>query len=240
MYENLELEKGEVSQLILEREEKKNALDKQLLLDLKKASEELRETETELLIVRGKGDTFCSGLDRELLGKLSNYENEKLEEMVGEVQDIYYNIRTLEAPVIAPVQGHAIGAGIQLALTGDIRISTPDASFCVKEPDLGIIPDMGALYLLPRLVGDGIARELVYTARTVKGQEAKGIGLVNDVYDDLDEGIEEYKKILLSKPGRSLKESKWVIEKSWTSELRESLEDAKKGQLKSIQKLKED
>ncbi len=240
MYENLQLEKGKVSQLILDREDKKNALNKQLILDLKDASEELCKTETELLIVRGKGDAFCSGLDRELLGELSNYESEKLEEMVEVVQDIYYNIRTLEAPVIAPVQGHAIGAGIQLALTADIRISTPDASFCVKEPDLGIIPDMGALYLLPRLVGDGVARELVYTARTVKGREAKEIGLVNDVYEDLKEGVEKYREILLSKPGLSLKESKWVIEKSWTSDLRESLEDAKKGQLKCIQSLKQD
>lgn len=240
MYKNLKLEKGEVSQLILDREEKKNALNKQLILDLKEASEELREIETELLIVRGKGDTFSAGLDRDLLGKLSEYETENLEEMVEVVQDIFYNIRTLKAPVIAAVQGHAIGAGIQLSLTGDIRIATPDANFCVKEPDLGIIPDMGALYLLPRLVGDGIARELIYTARNVKGTEAKEIGLVNDVYNELEEGIEEYKEILLSKPGISITESKWVVEKSWTSELRESLEDAKKGQLKCIQSLKED
>lgn len=236
--EKVKLDLGKVARISLNRPEKKNALDIQLLTELKEAVNTVRESDSRLLVLTGEGDTFCAGLDRNLLLSMVNMDIKEFAESIEFVQDLIYDIRTLEIPVIAAVQRYAIGGGMQLALAADIRIATPGTVFYLREPEFGIIPDMGALHILPQLVGDGVAREIVFTRRQVTAEEGKAIGLVNGIYDDLEKGIEEYSEKLLSVPTYVLSEAKSLIELSWNADLRDSLRAAKEAQLRCIQEAK--
>ncbi|WP_290595610.1 MULTISPECIES: enoyl-CoA hydratase/isomerase family protein [unclassified Archaeoglobus] len=232
--EKVKLILGEVARISLNRPEKKNALDTQLLTELREAVDQVKNSDARVLILTGEGDTFCAGLDRNLLMSFVDMDIRAFEEAVEFVQKLIYDLRTLEIPVIAAVQRYAIGGGMQLALTADIRIATPGTIFFLREPEFGIIPDMGALYILPRLVGDGVARDMVYTRRQLTAEEAKVIGLVNEIYEDLEKGIEEYTQKLLSVPVHTLREAKKQIEYGWGVSFKESLKSTKEAQLRCI------
>ncbi len=235
--EKVKLSLGEVARISLNRPEKKNALDIQLLTELKEAVDEVKKSDARVLILTGEGDTFCAGLDRNLLMNFVNMDEEEFAKAIDFVQELIYEIRNLEIPVIAAVQRYAIGGGFQLALAADIRIATPGTVFVIREPEFGIIPDMGALYLLPRLVGDGLARDIIFTRREIRAEEGKVIGLVNEIYEDLEVGIGEYSKRLLSVQRYVLAESKRLIERSWSVDFRESLREAKEAQLRCLGEL---
>ncbi len=235
--EKVKLSLGEVARISLNRPEKKNALDIQLLTELKEAVDEVKKSDARVLVLTGEGDTFCAGLDRNLLMNFVNMDEKEFAKAIDFVQELIYEIRNLEIPVIAAVQRYAIGGGFQLALAADIRIATPGTVFVIREPEFGIIPDMGALYLLPRLVGDGLARDIIFTRREIRAEEGKVIGLVNEIYEDLEVGIGEYSKRLLSVQRYVLAESKRLIERSWGVDFRESLREAKEAQLRCLREL---
>jgi enoyl-CoA hydratase/carnithine racemase len=228
--------KGEVARISLNRPEKKNALDHQLLNELREAIDVVKNSSAKVLVLSGEGDTFCAGMDREILMKLTRSEEgeKELQESIDHVQGIIYDLRTMKIPVIAAVQRYAIGGGFQLALAADIRIANPGTIFFLREPEFGIIPDMGALHILPRIVGDGVARDMVFTRRQITAEEGKIIGLVNEIYADLEKGIEEYTQKLLSVPIFTLVESKVLLERSWLTDLAESLKDAKEAQKRCV------
>lgn len=228
--------KGEVARISLNRPEKKNALNHQLLIELREAINTVKNSSAKVLVLSGEGDTFCAGMDREILMKLTRSEEgeKELQESIDHVQGIIYDLRMMKIPVIAAVQRYAIGGGFQLALAADIRIATPGTIFFLREPEFGIIPDMGALHILPRIVGDGIARDMVFTRRQITAEEGKIIGLVNEIYADLEKGIEEYTQKLLSVPIFTLVESKVLLERSWLTDLAESLKDAKEAQKRCV------
>lgn len=232
--EKIKLVLDEVARITLNRPEKKNALDTQLLTELRKAVDEVKNSDSKLLVINGEGDTFCAGLDRNLLMSFVNMDMKAFEEAIEFIQQLIYDIRTLEIPVIAAVHRYAIGGGMQIALAADIRIATPGTIFFLREPEFGIIPDMGALYILPRLVGDGVARELVYTRKQVTAEEAKAMGLVNEIYEDLEKGIEEYTQKILSIPTHTVREAKQQIEYGWNIDFKKSLESTKDAQLRCL------
>lgn len=236
--EKVKLVLDEVARISLNKPEKKNALDTQLLTELREAVNIVKNSDSRLLVISGEGDTFCAGLDRNLLMSFVNMDMKAFEEMIDFVQRLIYDIRTLEIPVIAAVHRYAIGGGMQIALAADIRIATPGTIFFLREPEFGIIPDMGALYLLPRLVGDGVARELIYTRKQVTAEEAKVMGLINEIYEDLEKGIEEYAQKLLSVPAHTVREAKQQIEYGWNMDFRKSLESTKNAQLRCLKEIK--
>jgi enoyl-CoA hydratase/carnithine racemase len=228
---------GDVARISLNRPEKKNALNNQVLSELRQAVDAVKDSPAKVLVLSGEGDTFCSGLDRELLASLTQRGELGEKELIAAidfVQDLIYDLRTMKIPVIAAVQRYAIGGGFQLALTADIRIATPGTIFFLREPEFGIIPDMGALQILPRLVGDGVARDMVFTRRQITAEEGKTLGLVNEIYTDLEKGIAEYVQKLLSVPEYTIFEAKKLIERAWITDLRESLRETKEAQIRCI------
>lgn len=238
MPEKVEVILGEVSRINLNRPEKKNALDLQVLEELDEALEEVKDQQPRILILGGKGDTFCSGLDTSVLAELAGWEEEKLLPIIDLAQRVIMKIRRMDCPVIAACQRYAIGGGMQLALAADLRLATPGTVFFLREPEFGILPDMGALYLLPRIVGDGVARDFILAGRRMTAEEGERVGLVNGIFPSLEEGIKLYVERILSLQPIPLRESKRILETCWEEGLASNMTKAKEAQLRCLRELK--
>lgn len=175
-------EEGGVATLTLNRPDVMNALNFQLLFALREAIDGFRfRRDVRALIVTGAGDkAFCSGAD---LKERATLPPEKVKEYIYTIRTLFTSIEELNKPVIAAVNGIALGGGTELALASDIRIASTNASMGLTETRLAIIPGAGGTQRLPRLVGRGRAKELIFTGRRVGAAEAERIGLVNRVAD---------------------------------------------------------
>lgn len=175
-----------VLSLTLNRPELLNAVNDQMLRELHDALRQAtHDAAVRCVLLTGAGRGFCSGQDlRERAGASAISFRDSLRDRYNPV---ITQLRTLEKPVIAAVNGVAAGAGCSLALAADMRIASQRASFIEVFARVGLIPDSGSTYFLPRLVGLGTAFELAYTAEPVDATEALRLGLVNRVvaHDEL-------------------------------------------------------
>jgi enoyl-CoA hydratase/carnithine racemase len=238
VFEKVELRLGETSRIELNRPERKNALDLQVLEELDAALEEVEKAKPKVLVLGGRGDTFCSGMDTSVLAELATWEEERLLPVIELAQRVIRRIREMECPVIAACQRYAIGGGMQLALAADLRLATPGTLFFLREPEFGILPDLGALHFLPRIVGDGVARDLILTGRKMTAEEGERVGLVNGIFPELEEGVKLYVDRILSRFSLPLRESKRLAEESWGGDLNRSLKLAKEAQLRCLRELR--
>lgn len=184
-----------VAHIELNRPDKANALSESLWFELKTACEWLDATPAARVgILSGRGRHFCAGIDLAMLSGLQQHagalppghRSEYLRHRIGELQACVSALERCRKPVIACIHGACVGGGIDLITACDMRYATIDARFSVKEIDVAIVADVGTLQRLPRLVGDGIARELALTGRDFDGREAAEMRLVNRVYPDAD------------------------------------------------------
>ena len=137
------------------------------------------------LILTGAGGNFCSGADVGRMGGNSAQSVTPEDRSVGlrRTLDWVYRLANLNRPVIAAVDGVAFGGGFSLALTADFILATPRVRFCQVFNNIGLIPDMGSAYLLPRVIGPRKAKELALTARTIHIDEAEELGLVHETHE---------------------------------------------------------
>ena len=157
---------GAVEIITIDRPKALNALNPEVLADLKAAFEAVDQETVRCIVLTGEGDkSFVAGAD---IGSMSN--------------DVFLMIESFPIPVIAAVNGFALGGGNELAMSCDIRICSDNAVFGQPEVGLGITPGFGGTQRLARLVGMGMAKQLVYSALNIKADEALRIGLVNAVY----------------------------------------------------------
>jgi enoyl-CoA hydratase len=181
-YENLILEReNDLAILYINRPKYLNALNAQTLEEISRAVDEVaKDADIKVLIVTGAGDkSFVAGADINFMLPLTPAEGRYFSDM-GE--KVFRKLELLEKPVIAAINGFALGGGCELAMACDIRLAAENAVFGQPEVGLGIIPGFGGTQRLPRLVGEGRAKELTYTADNIKADEAYRIGLVNHVY----------------------------------------------------------
>jgi len=173
-------EKEQVAILTLNRPEVMNALSFPLLHALKDAVETLRmRTDIRVLIITGAGDkAFCSGAD---LKERATLSPQQVKEYIYTIRNLFTFIEFLNKPVIAAVNGLALGGGTELALACDIRLASETATMGLTETRLAIIPGAGGTQRLPRLVGRGKAKELIFTGRRVDAREALRIHMVNQI-----------------------------------------------------------
>jgi enoyl-CoA hydratase/carnithine racemase len=173
---------GPVTTVTLDRPEVRNAQTPALWLALADLSRRLTG-ETRVVVVRGEGPSFSAGLDRSVMGEgltqIANLPPEAAADLIGTYQAGFSWLRRPDLITIAAVQGHAIGAGFQLALACDLRIAADDASFAMAEVTLGLVPDLTGTRRLVDLIGYARALELCVTGRRVGAAEADRIGLVN-------------------------------------------------------------
>ena len=155
-----------------------NALNSTILGELERFVDSLDPDTTRVLVVTGEGKAFVAGADISEMAHLS--EEEGL--IFGRTgARVFKKIEDLPFPVIAAVNGFALGGGCELAMACDIRIASAKARFGQPEVGLGIIPGFSGTYRLPKLVGQGVAKELIYTGKMIDADEALRIGLVNSV-----------------------------------------------------------
>jgi 2-(1,2-epoxy-1,2-dihydrophenyl)acetyl-CoA isomerase len=222
-------DRGPVRTLTLNRPDVFNAFDDALTTAMQAALKDAaRAREIRVLILTGNGRAFSSGQDLASLKERFNadYVPEYKRDLDRRYNPIITAIATMEKPVIAAVNGVAAGAGASLALACDMRIASEHASFIEAFVNVGLIPDSGSTWFLPRLVGSGLAFELCATGRKVGAEEAARIGLVNRTVpaDDLLDvaGAEAAK--LAGMPPRALALTKRLLNRAMSSELAGQLE----------------
>lgn len=169
-----------VAVLTINRPKALNALNSAVLEELNAALDAIDLNEVRALIITGAGEkSFVAGAD---IGEMSTLTKAEGEAFGKKGNDVFRKIETLPIPVIAAVNGFALGGGCEISLACDIRICSENAVFGQPEVGLGITPGFGGTQRLARTVGVGMAKQMIYTARNIKAPEALRIGLVNAVY----------------------------------------------------------
>lgn len=198
---NLILEKNEgIATIILNRQDKLNALNKNTIYEFKEILQELEhDEEIKAIIITGAGDkAFCAGTDIDWLNEWNI-----VDELAYNGQNLFWKIENMPQPVIAVINGYALGGGCELILACDMRICSNKAKLGLPEVDLGVIPAYGGTQRLGRLIGMGKAKELILTGDIIDAQEAEKIGLVNKVVEHeklMEEAIFLAKKIIKKGP----------------------------------------
>ena len=170
---------GAVAVLTIDRPKALNALNPDVLADLKAAFEGIDQNTVRCVVLTGAGDkSFVAGADIGSMSTMTKAEGEAFGKLGN---DIFLMIENFPLPVIAAVNGFALGGGCELSMACDIRICSDNAMFGQPEVGLGITPGFGGTQRLPRIVGLGMAKQLLYTARNIDAAEALRIGLVNAV-----------------------------------------------------------
>ena len=171
---------GNVATITINREKALNALNSQVLDELNATLDAVDLATVRCLVITGAGSkSFVAGAD---IGEMSSLTKAEGEAFGKKGNDVFRKIETFPIPVIAAVNGFALGVGCEISMSCDIRICSDNAVFGQPEVGLGITPGFGGTQRLARLVGAGMAKQMIYTARNIKAADAYRIGLVNEVY----------------------------------------------------------
>ena len=188
---------GSVATITINREKALNALNSQVLDELNATLDTVNLDEVRCLILTGAGQkSFVAGAD---IGEMSTLTKAEGEAFGKKGNDVFRKLETFPIPVIAAVNGFALGGGCEISMSCDIRICSDNAVFGQPEVGLGITPGFGGTQRLARLVSPGMAKQLIYTAKNIKADEAYRIGLVNAVYP-LDELLPAAEKMARPSP----------------------------------------
>ena len=185
-------EEGTTAILTINRPKALNVLNSQVLEELDKTLDNIDTNKIRALIITGAGEkSFVTGAD---ISEMSTLTKKQGEEFSKKGNDVFRKIETFPIPVIAAVNGFALGGGCEISMSCDIRICSDNAIFGLPEVGLGITPGFSGTQRLARLVGMGIAKQMIFTAQNIKADEALRIGLVNAIYPQ-NELINEAKKL---------------------------------------------
>jgi enoyl-CoA hydratase/carnithine racemase len=207
----------------LNRPDKANAMNWAMWQEIRQAMQWVDETpEARVAIIEGEGKHFTSGIDLQMMMGLQaqikddcdGRMREKLRRIILDLQDTLSSIERCRKPVLAAIHGACVGGGIDLICCTDMRYCSADAYFSIKEIDIGMTADVGTLQRLPKLIGEGMVRELAYTGRRFEGNEACSMGLVNQVFDSreaLQAGVREIAASIASKSPLSIRGTKEML-----------------------------
>ena len=214
--------KDKIAHVQINRPEKINAMNAEFWSEIRDIFAWIEDTaEVRVVVLSGAGKHFSSGIDLMLLaqvgaqlGKEVGRNARTLKRKIEELQSSFTAVDNCSKPVLAAIQGYCLGGAIDLISSCDMRYCTNDAQFAIKEVDVGMAADVGTLQRLPHIIGDGMMRELAYTGRTIEGEEAQRIGLVNRTYPDqeaLMDGVFEIARTIAQKSPIAVQGSKEMI-----------------------------
>lgn len=211
-----------IARVLLSRPDKRNAMDFQMLDAVVEVQRRLRrERGLRAVVLGGEGQSFCAGLDVKsvfssrklaLLGYLRLWSPWR-----NRFQHWSLGWRDIGCPVIAAVQGHCLGAGMQLALGADVRIASPDARFAIMESKWGLVPDMGGTVLLRELMPIDQAKLLTWSARMIDAAEAQALGLITRIEEDPQAAALALARDLATRSPDAVAAGKFLLQTAWSA-----------------------
>jgi len=240
MYEQIEVtDDAGIRTITLNRPEKLNALAGHMRRDLAEALENAgSDRSVHVVVITGAGRGFCAGADVRAMAKLiEDNDADEFSRLLGSARRVISAIRQMTKPVIASINGPASGAGFNLALACDLRIASSDASFSESFVRVGLHPDWGGTYFLPRLVSPNKACELFFLGETLSAEEAQRLGIINFVVppSELESETRKLAERLLAAPAISIAAAKQAVYVSHSSELEEMLRFENEAQLRCFE-----
>ena len=209
--------------ITLNRPKALNALNTETLRELDEAvSAAGKDESVKAIVITGEGRAFVAGADISQMRDLTVQEGRDMT-ILG--QEVFTRIENLDKPVIAAVNGFALGGGCELAMACDIRVASDKAKFGQPEVNLGIIPGYGGTQRLPRLVGKGAAKYLIFTGEMISAEEAYRIGLADKVVpaEELMDSVVSMAKTIMSKAPISIKMAKHAINNGLNVDLKSGI-----------------
>lgn len=230
---------GHVAIVTIDRQDRLNAYSPSMADALRETIETLAEsTDARAILLTGAGETaFCAGMDIQTYFTMSDEDGvgsvETLLESTHNTHRIVKALRQASLPVVAAVNGYALGGGMDISLACDFRVVRADAEFGQAYVDVGLVPDAGA-YLLPRLIGEARAKELIYTGERITGSEAADLGLAREAVDgDADatrEAALSFARDLANGPTVTLGAAKELVNESFEVSIETALAHAIDGE----------
>src|ERR1700740_833697 len=205
-YETLLLESSEhIATIILNRPDKRNSINAQMIADLQSAFEAVEKTHARVVILTGAGKVFCAGMDLSLLQAIATQSPSENQEDSRRMAKMFRRIWSYSKPLIAAVNGHALAGGCGIATLCDFTIAGPEAKFGSTEVKIGFLPAIVSVFLT-RQIGEKRARDLLLTGRLVDAREAKELGLITEIVegDRLQARTRELADILIASSPSSL------------------------------------
>lgn len=196
--------------VILSRPEVLNAMNFDVFDRLAAVADELADSDARVVVFSGQGRSFSAGIDVSSLGSVGGSPQEN----IARAQAGFRKVAALPMPTLAKVHGHALGAGLQLALCCDLRVVTSDSTVGLLEANYGLIPDLGGSTRLPQLVGTGRAKRMIWLAEKISGTEAHRIGLAEWVVEpsEIDDLVNALADRLAAAPLTPTRRSKALVE----------------------------
>lgn len=182
--------------------EKANAMTRDFWREFPQALSDIEsDKDSRVLLITGEGKHFSSGMDLSVFSDNNNLSNgtarerERLRRLIIDLQSVFSKLEQLQIPVVAAVQGACIGGALDLISACDIRYASKQAYFCIQEINLAMMADLGVLQRLPKLIPDGVVRELAFTGDRLQAERALQLGLLNNVFETEDEMLIEAKAV---------------------------------------------
>ena len=221
-FDTLDLQVAQhIATLSLNRPDKANAMNATMWDELQRCFEWLdAEPAVRVVILAGSGSHFCAGIDLNMFAAVHGTAEEParraefFRRTILRLQDNLSAIEKCRKPVLAAIHHSCIGGGVDMICCADMRYATRDAFFSIREIDIGMTADVGTLQRLPKLIPDGVARELAYTGRNVEANEAAAIGLVNRVFatpEELTAGVMKLAQAIAAKSPLAIRGTKEML-----------------------------
>lgn len=224
-YKNIKYEvKGPIAYITMNRPKALNALNSETLKELSLIADEIIKDKAIIgVIITGEGRAFVAGAD---ISEVDAYGSEEGRDFADMAQKTFNKFENMEKPVIAAINGFALGGGCELALSCDLRIASTDAVFGQPEVSLGVMPCFGGTQRLSRLIGVGRSKDMIFTGRSVNAEEALSFGLVNRVVpaSDLMADTEEIMKEITTKAPIAVRYAKVAINKGVEMDINNAFE----------------
>ncbi len=189
-------------EITLDRPEKSNALTGGMYERLGDVFETLKDEDPSVVTLRGADGNFSAGVDMSDVPTWGEMKPLDVRDLLEGVHDVLRTIESLDAPVVAVLEGHVLGGGLELAVACDIRIADTTARFGLPESTMGLAMDLGGAQKLPGMIGEGMTKYLIMTGETIDAERAYEIGLIEECHDpgSLEHAADELASTLESKP----------------------------------------
>jgi enoyl-CoA hydratase len=218
--------KGSVGTILLNNPKKLNAFDLGMIKMLNEILEKIKKSKIKIVILKGAGESFSSGGDIYWEKEIGTLNVNEAKKQMKFVQNVFSKIETMPQVFIAVINGHAIGGGNELAMACDIRIAMPQAKFTHPETSLGTVAPLGGTKRLPRLIGLGKAKYMLFTGDTIDSKTALEWGLVDFVVSEkqIDQFLNSIVDKIANNPRKALELTKKSVNENYLADLKDEFE----------------